>query len=80
LAAKEFLDEELAKYDSYEKYSQGSLRALFKGTKGDFKKAKNHGVGESTICKFLGGNWKQWMIQQALDTLKDKTRAGTLVK
>ena len=24
------------------------------------------------ILKFLGGNWKQWMIQEALEILKDE--------
>jgi hypothetical protein len=24
--------------------------------------AKRHGVGQTTILKFLGGNWKQWLV------------------
>jgi len=35
-------------------------------------KRKPDGVGQTTILKFLGGNWKQWIIQDALNTLKDK--------
>jgi hypothetical protein len=70
-AAKEFLDAELAKADSWDECPNSFVRALFTGTKGDFLHAKRHGVGYRTILKFLGGNWKQWMVQQALALLQD---------
>ena len=31
-----------------------------------FAKLKDNGVGQTTLLKFLGGNWKQWRIQEAL--------------
>ena len=68
LVAKEFLDGELGKYDSYEQCPPGAVRALFAGKKGDFKHCKKKGIGEGTILKFLGGNWKAWTIREALDT------------
>ena len=72
LATKEFLDGELAKADNLECLNE-SIRALFSGKKGDFKHCKNGGVGQTTILKFLGGNWKQSVIAEALATIKDKT-------
>jgi hypothetical protein len=39
------------------------MRTLFEGIqKEDFTRLKKKGVGERTILKFLGGNWKQWMV------------------
>ena len=37
-----------------------------------FGNLKTKGVGQTTILKFLGKTWKQWMIQAALQILKDK--------
>ncbi len=57
-AAKEFLDGELAgkEWEDSLKY----MRVLF-DSKHAYQQAKNKktGVGEPTILKFLGGNWKQ---------------------
>lgn len=47
-----------------------SIRCLF-DSEWDMKNARGKGVGRSTIHKFLGGNWKQWMIQAALAAIKD---------
>jgi len=43
------------------------MRVLFESEHA-FQQAKNKekGVGENTIKKFLGGNWKGWRIQEAL--------------
>jgi len=75
-AARDFLDRELKKYATWEeaKCPNKFIRALFTGTKGDFKHCKNHGVGQTTILKFLGKNWegKRWMIQEALSLLDNK--------
>lgn len=69
LVAKEYLDGELAKYETWDKCLNKNIKALFSGTKGDFQHAKTKGVGQTTILKFLGGNWKQWVIQDALSTI-----------
>jgi len=73
LTTKEFLNAELQKYESWEEYPPENRRVLFEGKKGDYKKARKQGVGQPTILKFLGGNWKKWVIEQALSVLKDKT-------
>lgn len=70
LVTKEFLDDELAKYATWAECVNKSIKALFTGSKGDFKHCKQNGVGQTTILKFLGKNWKQWMVQEALDTIK----------
>ena len=41
LAAKEYLDGELGKCESYDKCSDKTIRALFTGTKGDGKRVSN---------------------------------------
>ena len=71
LAAKEFIDAELMKYDSYDKCPNKSIKALFTGAKGDYKHCKKNGAGQTTILKFLGSNWKQWVIQKALEIIND---------
>jgi len=37
----------------------------------NFQRAKKQGVGEPIIRKFLGSNWKKWMVQGALAVLND---------
>jgi len=69
LITKEFLDSELAKADYVT--SNSSIRCLF-GSKTAYTETKTKGVGQTTILKFLGKNWKQWMVKEALETLKDK--------
>jgi hypothetical protein len=71
LTAKEYLEGELAKYESWEECPNSFIKALFTGTKGYFIHCKNEGVGQTTILKFLGANWKQWQIQKALSILKE---------
>lgn len=68
-AAKDFLDGELAKYETWAG-SNRSIRPLF-SEEGGFQKAKKEGAGRDTILKFLGGNWKQWMVQEALAVPND---------
>lgn len=67
LVAKEFLDAELTKGW---KDSGASTRVLF-DSKHAFEQAmhKPEGAGRDTILKFLGGNWKDWMVREALDTM-----------
>lgn len=70
---KQFLDEELAKYKTFEDFQKSSFlnkRALFVGKKGDFLIAQK-GVGQGTIVHFLGKGWepKGWAVSEALKTL-----------
>lgn len=67
LAAKEFLDGELRKTETFKDMATKSIRRLFDNAKSFFD-AKRDGVGQTTILKFLGGNWKGWMIGEALST------------
>lgn len=66
LTAKEYLESELKKYDSWETLNK-SIKRFF--DKFNFQKMKQEGVGQTTLVKFLGANWKQWMIQKALSLL-----------
>lgn len=53
---RDFLNSELAKYKTWEeveKYPNNFIKVLFSNTKGDWKKAKDNGVGQTTILKFL---------------------------
>lgn len=73
--AKEFLDGELAKYGSWEEVQKDLnkfIQILF-DTEHSFIQTKTHGVGHTTIRKFLGVGWKQTQIQHALSTLKDES-------
>lgn len=70
LAVKTFLDGELA--ESEWATLNKSIKSLFAESRG-FENAKKQGVGQTTILKFLGKNWRQWMIQEALDTLRDES-------
>ena len=67
--AKEYLDTELAKMDTLSDLDLIFLSGL--KTENEFASLKKRGVGRETILKFLGGNWKQWMIQEALVFIKD---------
>ena len=68
LATKIFLDAELAKCETPSQFNK-SIKLVT--TKSQFDKLKQTGVGQTTILKFLGGNWKQWVIQNALHTIKE---------
>jgi len=70
LVAKEFLDAELAKCDHWNHLDK-SIRVIF-SSNSQFQECKQEGVGRTTILNFLGGNWKQWVIQEALSTLNDE--------
>lgn len=71
-AAKDYLDGELARCESWGDLNK-TIKILF-DTEHSFTQTKNHGVGQTTILKFLGGNWKQWMIQEALEILKPDSK------
>jgi len=79
LVAKEYLDGELAKYETWDEFrSNKSIRPIFE-SEPEFRSVKGKGVGQTTILKFLGGNWKQHIIQDALNTLKSD-KEGTVSK
>jgi len=67
-AAKEFIDSELAKHETWDS-APLFIKELI-GAEPAFRNVKARGSGGETILKFLGGNWKQWMIQEALETLR----------
>jgi hypothetical protein len=48
-----------------------SIKILFESYH-SFNQARTHGVGQTTILKFLGGDWKQWEIQEALAQIDDE--------
>lgn len=74
LAVKTFLDAELAKYKMWEDAcaNKSIITNLVDNAKA-FIKLRKQKSGQTTILKFLGSNWKQWMVQEALNTLRDKT-------
>lgn len=67
---RDFLNAELAKYESWERVNS-SIKSLFTSPE-SFTKTKDTGVGQTTILKFLGKNWRQHQIQFALNTLDDQ--------
>jgi ABC-type uncharacterized transport system ATPase subunit len=59
--AKEYLDGELAKYETYDQVNKNiNLKNLIPDAS-NFGQLKKNGVGQTTILKFLGGNWKHWL-------------------
>lgn len=70
LATKKFLDAELAKCKTWKEFrSDRFIRPIIQ-TEPEFRSIKGKGIGRETILKFLGGNWKAWMIEAALATIK----------
>jgi hypothetical protein len=65
--ARDFLDKELAKFDDWNNVNV-FIKVLF-GSARQFQQCKRDGVGQTTILKFLGGCWKQHVIQDALAAL-----------
>ena len=64
-AVRDYLDAELAKYDRLSD-APVSLMNLLSSNEHTFQDIKAKGVGQTTILKFLGRNWKQHAIQDAL--------------
>jgi len=70
--AKKFLDRELTKYNTIEKMRKSHLiKLLDVKREQEYQKLRTVGSGQTTILKFLGGNWKQHMIQEALVQLRE---------
>lgn len=74
-SAKKFLDGEISKSPNLAGVNK-SINTLF-GNEGNFQNCKTGGVGQTTILKFLGGNWKQWMIASALQIIEE-SKAGVI--
>lgn len=84
-AAKEYLDSELAKYETWAVAKKvGIFAHLFQNRttkdgkpispRAAFGQAKGEqGVGRRTLLKFLGGNWKHWVVRYATEILNDET-------
>jgi hypothetical protein len=74
LAARDYLDGELKRYKTWDAMRRANkiISSLIDGEKG-FRSAKGQGVGQTTILKFLGGNWRQWMVQDALAAVADES-------
>lgn len=73
LTTKEFLDTELAKYETWKDFRSGDFANtlfLFENA-GNFSRAKKEGVGRKTLCKFLGGNWTSYKVRTALNIIND---------
>lgn len=72
-AAKAFLDTELHKYKTLKEMEMAPIyrRHLFANQKAfaNAKRKDTDGVGWSTLLAFLGGNWKKWVIVEALAVL-----------
>ncbi len=71
---KKYLDEELAKYENIKELPHCLINLLDSKKEQDkatqFGNIKSKGVGQTTILKFLGSDWKQSEIQFALNSLK----------
>lgn len=85
--AKEFLDGELAKYETWEDACAEEIFSTnfpnIHNAKA-FAKLKQQKVGRDTLIKFLGDNWTAYYVQTALDIIKnenvDKEAIGKLPK
>ena len=73
-AAKEFLDAELAKYETWSKAQESYLLNLIDRnlTEGKFQSLKQNGVDTPILVRFLGGNWKHATIAAALHILQSE--------
>ena len=66
-AAKEYIDGELKKCKTWDDAcADKSISTKFVTNSMGFVKLKKQGAGRDVLSKFLGGHWKQWVIQDAL--------------
>jgi hypothetical protein len=77
---RKYLNDELSKYDTYEEYERAfiSKRTSIdlsipksKTRNATWNRIKDKGIGAETIRDFLGNDWSQSMISEALATLRD---------
>jgi len=65
------LDAEIEKYDNWANINKSiNIKGLFASNRQFQRCKKQGGVGQTTILKFLGGNWKRWVVEDALSTIK----------
>jgi hypothetical protein len=69
LAARDFIDDELSKCKTWDDFRANKSISPIIETEPEYRSIKGQGAGQKTILSFLGGNWKQWMVQEALATI-----------
>ena len=73
LAAKLFLEKELAKYDNWEDFRSGGFPRPIFDSEPQFRSVKGKGwVGREIIMRFLGDNWSEETVRRALAILNDE--------
>jgi ParB-like chromosome segregation protein Spo0J len=69
LAARDFIDDELSKCKTWDDFRSNKSIGPIIASEPEYRSVKGKGAGQTTILSFLGGNWKQWMVQEALATI-----------
>jgi ParB-like chromosome segregation protein Spo0J len=76
LVAKEFIDAELAKYETWGEFTAAisSIGNAFPNgmVPKKYGQLRSEGAGRSIICAFLGGNWRPWKVEGALKLLNSE--------
>ena len=74
LAVRTYLNGELKKYEKLKDAKDEGLIDLLdlNESERDYQMVRAKGVGQALIHRFLGGSWKQWMIQEALAAIKQE--------
>jgi hypothetical protein len=73
LAAKLFLEKEIAKYDNWEAFRSGGFSRPIFDSEPQFRSVKGKGkVGREIIMRFLGDNWTEETVKRALAILNDE--------
>ncbi len=70
--AKEYIDGELLKYEDWKEFDRSvkNIRPIFE-SEPQYRSVRGKGSGAETVLKFLGGNWKEWMVKEALKFIED---------
>jgi len=84
LAAKRFIDGELARYETWEALGASDKNIISQYIEGEqaWHKLRATGAGRNIICAFLGHNFKPYMVQDAirageiLTQVKDRLEHG----
>jgi len=69
-AAKMFLDKELEKYNTWDEL-RCTINSLPIENEPEFRSVKSKGIGQNTLLKFMGSNWKKYMIEQGLRNMRE---------
>jgi hypothetical protein len=74
LAVKEYLEGQIKGKEYKEVTADKSIGHLFRGVgENHFSRLQSEGVGREIITEFLGKNWKEWMVQEALKQIQPDT-------